>query len=225
MKYVLTLIALCTLAACSSTQTADCCAAPGTAAAAETGFIPIFDGKTLAGWKASPETPGVFSVVDAAIVSHGGRSHLFYDGPVANHNFKNFHLKLEVQTTPGSNGGLYFHTEYQDKDWPAKGYEIQVNATHKDPKRGASLYGIVNLADAPAPDGVWYTQEVIVEGNRIRSLVNGKTVVDYTQPAGGDPNRPKGMAGRLLSSGTFAIQGHDPNSTTRYRNIRVKPLP
>src|SRR5690606_29464523 len=132
----------------------------------------------------------------------GGRSHLFYTGPVANHDFKNFHIKLEVMTTPGSNGGFYFHTRPQDKGWPDAGYEVQVNATHKDIKKGASLYGIVNVLEPPAPDGQWYTQEIIVEGNRIRSIANGVTVVDYTQAEGGDPNRPKNMAGRVLSSGT-----------------------
>jgi len=33
------------------------------------------------------------------------------------------------------------------------------------------------------------------------------------------------MSGRRLSSGTFALQGHDPESTVYFRNIRVKPLP
>jgi hypothetical protein len=202
-----------------------CASGAKSAADPDEGFVPIFDGKTLQGWKSSEETPGCFKVEQGAIVAKGGRAHLFYDGTVAQHNFKNFHLKLDVMTTPGSNGGLYFHTAFQDKGWPDKGYEIQVNGSHKDPKRGASLYGIVNLPDPPAPDGVWYTQEIIVQGNRIRSVVNGKTVVDYTQPQDGEPNRPKAMTGRVLSSGTFAIQAHDPDSTTRYRNIRVKPLP
>ena len=35
----------------------------------------------------------------------------------------------------------------------------------------------------------------------------------------------KGMPGRKLSEGTFAIQAHDPKSTTFYKDIMVKPLP
>jgi hypothetical protein len=210
------------LAGCSSaTKCESCCAAD------ETGFEPLFNGKDLTGWKAtnSEKAGNCFGVVDGAIQAHCGPSHLFYVGSTHNHDWKNFHVKLEVMTTPGSNGGFYFHTRPSDSVWPDTGFEVQVNATHKDPKKGASLYAIVNLMEPPAPDGVWYTQEIIVEGNHVRSIVNGKTVVDYTQPEGGDPDRPKGMAGRVIDHGTFAIQGHDPKSVTYYRNIRVKPLP
>jgi hypothetical protein len=46
--------------------------------------------------------------------------------------------------------------------------------------------------------------------------------VEWTQADDFTP--PKGMKGRLLSSGTFALQGHDPGSRVEYKNIRVKPL-
>ena len=68
-------------------------------------WVSLFDGKSLNGWKAS-ESQGTFSVKDGAIVVFGPRSHLFYVGPVANHNFKNFEFKADVMTTPGSNSGL-----------------------------------------------------------------------------------------------------------------------
>jgi hypothetical protein len=45
----------------------------------------LFDGKTLTGWKGS-ERPATFSVADGAIVVHGDRAHLFYEGEVSNHN-------------------------------------------------------------------------------------------------------------------------------------------
>jgi hypothetical protein len=48
--------------------------------------------------------------------------------------------------------------------------------------------------------------------------VNGKTVVDFTEPEGV-------TGGRKLSTGTFAFQGHDPKSKVFYRNILVKVLP
>jgi hypothetical protein len=47
-------------------------------------------------------------------------------------------------------------------------------------------------------------------------------VLDYTEPA--DVKREKGDEQRVLSSGTFALQGHDPNSLTYFKNIMVKPL-
>ena len=72
-------------------------------------WISLFDGKTLDGWRAS-EHPDTFSVEDGKIVVHGPRAHLFYEGPVENHNFKNFEFKAQVMTTPGSNSGMYVHT-------------------------------------------------------------------------------------------------------------------
>ena len=66
------------------------------------GWISLFDGKSLDGWKASDQ-PGTFSVEDGAIKVAGPRSHLFYEGPVMDHNFTNFEFKALVMTKPGSN--------------------------------------------------------------------------------------------------------------------------
>ena len=180
------------------------------------GFVSLFDGKSLEGWKVN-ESPDSFSVKDGTIVAHGPRAHLFYAGKLQDHNFKDFHFKADVMTKPGANAGLYFHTEFQDTGWPSKGYEIQVNQTHGDPKKTSGLYDVKDVFEAPVKDNEWYTQEIIVKGKRIITKVNGKTLVDYTEPDGvkGD---------RKLSSGTFAIQAHDPKSIVFFKNIKVKPL-
>jgi len=197
----------------------------GTDAAAmqtEAGWITIFDGETLDGWRAN-ENPGTFRVENGMIVVDGPRSHLFYVGPVANANFKNFEFMAEIMTRPGANSGIYFHTEFQDSGWPAKGYELQVNNSHTDTRRGGGLYAVDDVETPPAADNEWYTQHLIVQGKRILSIVNGDTLVDYTEPP--NPERTPDMAQRLLSSGTIAIQGHDPQSVIYYRNIRVRVLP
>ena len=186
------------------------------------GFVPLFNGQNLDGWKVN-ENPATFTVKDGMLVANGDRAHLFYDGPVSGHNFKNFHLRVEAMTHPESNSGVYFHTEFQDAGWPAKGYEVQVNNTHKDPKKTAGLYGILDNFTAPAQDGKWFVMEVIVEGKHIVTKVDGKVVSDFVEP---DPaNPPKGFAGRMIGHGTFAIQGHDPISKVSYKRIEVKVLP
>jgi hypothetical protein len=53
--------------------------------------------------------------------------------------------------------------------------------------------------------------------------INDRTVVDYTEPD--NLERPKDAAGKRLSSGTFALQGHDPASKVYYKEIMVKSLP
>ncbi|MEO5819086.1 MAG: DUF1080 domain-containing protein [Vicinamibacteraceae bacterium] len=188
----------------------------------DAGWVPLFDGKSLDGWKVG-ENAATFSVKDGAIVVNGPRAHLFYVGPVQGHTFKNFEFKADVMTTAGSNSGIYFHTAYQEGGWPSKGYEVQVNNSHTDPKRTAGLYSVQDVFEAPAKDGEWFTMQIVVQGKRVTTMVNGKKLVDYTEPDGA--SRPTDMAARLLSSGTFALQGHDPKSTVHFKNIMVKPLP
>ena len=183
-------------------------------------WISLFDGKSLDGWKAS-ENPETFKVEDGKIVVHGPRSHLFYVGDVQNHNFKNFEFKAQVMTTPGSNSGMYFHTEYQEEGWPSKGYEVQVNNSHTDWRRTASLYAIDDVREVPAKDNEWFTQHIIVQGKKVTIKVNGETQVEYTEPDNLEADR----GDRRISSGTFALQGHDPESKVYYKDIMVKPLP
>lgn len=176
------------------------------------GWISLFDGRSLDGWKAS-ENPGTFSVADGMIVVHGDRAHLFYEGPVQDHTFKNFEFKAQVMTAPGSNSGMYIHTRYQEEGWPSKGYEIQVNNTHTDWRKTGSIYAVQDVKEAPAKDNEWFTQHIIVQGNKITIKVNGETINEYTETEGG-----------RLSSGTFALQGHDPQSKVFYKDVMVKPL-
>ena len=184
------------------------------------GWIPLFDGKSLDGWKVG-ENASTFSVADGAIVVAGPRAHLFYVGPVANHAFTNFEFKAEVKTVTGSNSGIYFHTEYQEGGWPSKGYEVQVNNSHTDWRRTGSLYAIQDVKEG-VKDDEWFTEHIVVKGKQVTVRVNDKVVVEYAEPDNAE--RPADMAGRRLSSGTFALQGHDPKSKVYYRNIVVKPL-
>jgi hypothetical protein len=194
-------------------------AAPLVAAETEEGFTPLSDGKTFNGWKMAEENPGTWTIQDGAFVAHGNRCHLFYVGD--DKPFKNFHLKVDVMTEPNSNGGIYFHTRYQAEGWPRGGFESQVNNTHSDWIKTGSLYGLVNIGHSPAQDRKWWTQEIIVQGKSVTVLVNGEKEFQYNEPPGTQPNKP---FEQKISEGTFALQGHDPNSVVRYKHIRVKRL-
>lgn len=185
-------------------------------------WISLFDGESLDGWKIS-ENKETFSVQDGMIVANGPRAHLFYVGDVNNANFKNFEFKADVMTMPNSNSGIYFHTEYQEDGWPSKGYEVQVNNTHSDWRKTGGLYAIQDVKNPPSKDNEWFTEHIVVKGKQVIVMVNGDTTVNYTEPE--NPERESGMAGRLISSGTFALQGHDPGSKVTYKNIMVKILP
>ena len=188
----------------------------------EKGFVSLFDGKSLNGWKVNKENPKSITVKDGNIVIDGPRAHLFYTGDVENHNFKNFVLRAQVKTFPKANSGIYFHTKYEDSGWPYAGFEAQVNNTHGDPKKSGGLYAVKDVNPAPAKDGEWFDYEIRVEGKKVNIKINGKVTSSWTEI----PNAPhlKSMPGRKLGSGTFALQAHDPKSVVHYRNIRVKPL-
>lgn len=188
------------------------------------GWISLFDG-TFNGWKpAEKDNTSTFTIKDRAIVAHGPRCHLSYVGPIHYADFRDFELKVDVMAEPNSNGGIYFHTQYQDKNWPDRGFEVQVcNDSYKrDARKTGSLYKMQDVNPSPAKDNEWFTMHVIVQGKHVVVKVNDKQVVDWTEPQ--KPNPPSDMPGRIIDSGTFALQGHDRNSTVHYKNIRVKPL-
>lgn len=175
----------------------------------------IFDGKSLDGWRIN-ESPESWKLADGVLVAHGTRSHIFYVGD--DKPFVNFEFKAEVMTKPGSNGGIFFHTQFQESGWPAQGYESQVNISQGDPQKTGGLYNTVKVLTPPAKDNTWWEQHIIVQGKRIIVKIDGETVVDYVEP-----DNVEGTV--RLSKGTFALQAHDPNSVVSYRNIRVKRLP
>lgn len=193
------------------------------------GWFPLFDGKSLDGWKPS-EHEGTFKVVDGQIVAHGERSHLFYTGHVHGADFRNFELAVEIKTMPGANSGVYFHTAFQPSGFPAAGFEVQVE--NNDPvsttgyverKKTGSLYGVRNVYKTFARNGEWFRMSILVRGKQVQTRIDDMLVVDYVEadpPFQADPKFQ-----RILNHGTFALQGHDPGSTTYFKNIRVRPLP
>lgn len=214
-KSLLLFTTVCLLAGCSNTTDP---------------WINLFDGETLTGWEAN-ENEDSWKIEEGAIVTSGPRSHLFYSGEVHDHQFKNFELSVDVMTTPGSNSGIYIHTGFQEEGWPEKGYECQViNSTHPampgdyvEHKMTGSIYAIRNVWKSPVPDNEWFNYRISVEGKTIRTYINDMLAAEYTEPE--EIYRPEGLEGRVLGSGTFALQCHDPGSVVYYKNIKVRVLP
>jgi len=187
----------------------------------ESGYVSLFNGKDLTGWKASAN-PDSFKVENGAVVANaaGQASHLFYDGPVGNHSFQNFDLRLDVLARYRSNGGVYVMTEFQPQGFPGKGFEIQVNNSHSDRIRTGSLYHVVDLSNVPGKDDEWIPMEIKAQGDTITIALKGQEVVHWTQPADWQSNYD--TASRKIGPGTIAFQSHDTFSVTAYSNIRIK---
>jgi hypothetical protein len=205
MKKLFAFLVLCSLSVSAFSQSGE--------------WVELFNGKNLDGWKIS-ENPSSFSVVDNTIKVDGPRGHAFYDGPVGNHDFKNFELMVEVKTMPKANSGLFIHTEFQETGWPSKGHEIQVNQSHGDWRKTGSVYSFKDVRETYVQDGEWYTEHIIVKGDQITVKVNGKIINEYDE----SKDRTGDLGTKKLSSGTIALQAHDPQSIIFYRSVKIKLL-
>ena len=172
---------------------------------AEEGWITMFDGKSLDGWKAN-ERPENWTVEDGAIVGRGPRSHLFY----MKQECGDCEFSAEVNISDKGNSGMYFRAAF-GTGWP-KGYEAQVNSTHKDWRRTGSLYGIADVKEQLVPPNTWYTEHIIAKGNHIIIKINGKVAVDHVDED------------NTYQKGYLALQQHDPGSMVRYRNLRMRHI-
>lgn len=189
---------------------------------ASDGWVSLFNGKDMSGWKIA-ENPDTFSVKDGVMIAHGPRAMAYYAGDVEGADFEDFEFKCEVLTKPKANSGMYFHTAYVDEGWPTQGHEVQINQTHPDPRKTGGLYAVKDVMnESPVKDNEWFTQHVIVRGKHVVVKVNGQVTCDYTEPDNYTP--PKDRPGRMISHGTFALQGHDPESEIHFRSVMVRPL-
>ena len=172
---------------------------------AEDGWIKMFNGKNLDGWK-TVENEKSWSVEDGMIVGRGERSHLFY----GEREFADLEFKADIKLKKGGNSGMYFRTKMEG-GWPT-GYEAQVNNSSPDPRRTGSLYRFSDVKEQLVEDDTWWTQHIIAKGNHIIIKVNDKTVVDFVDDK------------ETFKKGYIALQQHDPGSVVHYKNLMVKPL-
>lgn len=196
------------------------------------GWMPLFNGKDLTGWRANRD-PQAFTVQEGVLrvqSSSEVRAHLFYIGDRKEgfETFTNFELEATVQAEPNSNGGIFLHTDMTTRDARqhlAKGYEVQLNSSEKDKRKTGSLYAIIDLDASPVDETKWFVVRVVVQGKRIVISLDGKPVVDYTEPD--DVVRPEERASRLFSpdGGAIALQAHDASSVWYFKDIRIKRLP
>ncbi len=170
------------------------------------GWVSMFDGKTLDGWKAG-DNAASWTVKDGKIVGDGERSHLFY----MLHECGNCEFKAEVKINHGGNSGMYFRAAF-GPEWPA-GYEAQVNNTHSDWRRTGSLYRFADIKEQLIPDDTWWTQDVLANGNHIIIKVNDKVVVDYVDEK------------NTYTKGHLALQQHNKGSVVEFKDLMMRPLP
>jgi formylglycine-generating enzyme required for sulfatase activity/serine/threonine protein kinase len=149
-----------------------------TGGSGESGFVPLFNGKDLTGWKTHPSQPGNWYLENGVLVGSGSPlSHLYTERD----DFSDFHLRVRARTNDHGNGGVCFRAQYEDlsqnEGFP-HGFGAQISAARL-PFTG-SLWVIPGgffeggVRESPVAAGQWFTLEIIAEGDRIVVMIDGK---------------------------------------------------
>jgi hypothetical protein len=201
--------------------------ASGAFAAGETGFTPLFDGKTLNGWKlVGGHGPG-YVVKDGIIVCPAeGGGNLFTEKEYAN-----FAFRFEFKLTAGANNGVGIRAPLEG-DAAYQGMEIQIlddgDAVYKGQIRPEQHHGSVyDLIPARTgyrkPVGEWNSEEIMVNGRHIKITLNGVIILDTSLDIVKEPAALEHHPGLARRTGHIGFLGH--GSHVEFRNIRVKRLP
>ncbi len=181
------------------------------------GWVQLFNGKDLAGWKTHPTQPGDWRVQNGELVGRGSKpSHLFSERG----DFRDFHLRLETKLSATGDSGVFVRCPF-GLPWrfgtfgiPA-GFAVCFNGNGTSVRAGQLARVGLNpplLARVRLPPLRWFTTEVIAQGDRLVVKVNGRTTADYREPD------------RQFASGHLALQASGPETLVHFRKIEVKEL-
>ncbi len=192
----------------------------------EKGFVSLFDGQTLNGWKLFAGNGPGYGVTNGAIycAHHGGGNLL------SEKEFENFVLRFEFKLEHDSNNGIGIRAPFEG-DAAYMGMEVQVlddNQKKYGPiqpwQAHGSVYGVFAAKTGfQKPVGEWNEEEIIADGRHIKVTLNGHVVLDANLNDVTDPAILAQHPGLLRPRGHIGFLGHD--DYVEYRNIRIKELP
>ena len=201
-------------------------AAAGTLAAADPGFVSLFNGKDLTGWSLFAKKGGGYIVENGLLVCpENGGGNLLTDK-----EYSNFVLKLEFKLTPGGNNGVGIRAPMAG-DIAYSGMEIQILDQEHEKYKGrlqpwqntGSIYNVVPArGNALKPVGEWNQYVITAQGPKITIVLNGQTLVDTDLSTVKDPEILKKHPGIQRKSGRVGFLGH--NTRVEFRNIQIKEL-
>ncbi len=183
------------------------------------GLAPLFNGKDLTGWRTFPGKESRFLVNpagDLQILSGPGQLE-------TEATFGDFVLQTEVFVDGDAlNSGIFFRSIPGDF---SNGYESQIHNGFEKGDRSrpsnagtGAIFRRQTARRVLADDRMWFTKTIICAGPHMAVWVNGFQVTDWTDRRSSDPNPRRG---RRLKAGTIILQGHDPTTNLRFRNMRV----
>ncbi len=181
------------------------------AGSAVPGWISLFNGKDLAGWKTHPDQPGTWRVKDGVLMASGSPPSNLYS---ERDDFGDFHLRAEARINHGGNSGVYIRTAYPLRT--GAGYQAQIDTTGEDPNRNGAIYKgtklLAQVLETEVADDRWFLLEFIADGNHLITKVNGKLTAEFTDPE------------NSFTRGHIALQQLLPTTAVAFRKIEVKVL-
>jgi hypothetical protein len=146
-------------------------AAAQTVAEKEEGFVPLFDGKSFAGWKVNANTPKSWKIENGMMVLLGGSDSIYTEK-----KYDNFILRLEFRPEKkGYNSGLFLRGNNQ------------INLNQKQVGFLIGHKGTKAVPDLHKEPGEWNEWEVSCIGPKVTLKVNGKLAwsIDDFKPTTG----------------------------------------
>ena len=190
------------------------------------GFKILFDGTNLNEWTGNKKD---YVVESGNIVLYPSQS--FGGNLYTKEQFDNFIFRFEFMLTPGANNGLGIRTPLEG-DAAYGGMELQIldndAPIYKDLEiyqYHGSVYGVIPAKRGYLkPTGEWNYQEVVADGDNIKVILNGTTILDgnIREASKNGTIDGKDHPGLLNKTGHIGFLGH--GSEVKFRNIRVKPL-
>ena len=191
------------------------------------GFKILFDGTSMSQWTSNTDE---YILENNCIVMHPKQG-LGYGNLYTKEEFDNFILRFEFSLSPEGNSGLGIRHKLVTTKSGYDGMELQIldneAEVYKDLKPyqyHGSVYGWIPAKRGfLKPAGEWNSQEVIADGNHIKVILNGETILDGNlKEATKDTSADKIPATLFYEKGHIAFLGHD--SLIKLRNIRIKPI-
>jgi hypothetical protein len=191
------------------------------------GFVPLFNGKDLTGWKVirtlqAPQTP--LNIPEGWTVQDGTllcttQEFLWLR---SEREYSDFHLQLEFQLpVGGASSGVYL-LKSGTKSGPEGMLNFPINPEDKKWKPEWRTGGIWNVVapkvSAMRPAGEWNQLEIHCEGSKVRVMLNSKITAEL------DVKDPKALKDRPRPGfiGLANFQGE--GKGVAFRNLRIREL-
>jgi hypothetical protein len=198
----------------------------------EMGWILLFDGKSLDGWKTSSSEPSKVPVEDGCINPHGCGGYMM----IHEKAWANFVLALDFKISKGCNSGVFVRTHPLEprpgKDVGFNGIEVAIDDTKTaDYVDTGAIYDLVKPSkNMMKPAAEWNHKEITCDGPKLSVELNGLVVSRMNLDEWTEPNRrPDGSAHKFdvayknhPRSGYIGLQDH--GSACWYKNIKLKAL-